>query len=84
MTRESYPEYAQQKQQEVISFNFAITNLETLTLKAIISYGSAAKRRYWYRLSHPCTLCMTRTQQLSLTSIRNIKPGYIILLTLSI
>ena len=81
MTRESYPEYAQQKQQ-VISFNFAVSNLETLTLKAIISYGSAAKRRYWYRLSHPCTLCMTRTQQLSLTSICIIKPGNIILLTL--
>ena len=29
----------------------------------------------------PSTLCMTRIQQLSITSIRTIKPGYIILLT---
>lgn len=27
------------------------------TLNAIISYGSAANRRYWYRLSKGCTRC---------------------------
>ncbi len=33
-----------------------------MTLNAMISYGSAAKRRYWYSLSHGCTLCKRAKQ----------------------
>ena len=36
------------------------------TLKAIISYGSAANRRYWYLLSKGCTLCKRKNGNIKL------------------